>query len=187
MCGICGIVDLEGRPIDRRDVDRMRDAMRNRGPDDAGTEILPFVGLGHRRLSIIDLSPRGRQPMRNEDGTVWLVFNGEIYDFEPLRATLATAGHRFGSDSDSDVLVHGYEEWGLDGLLARINGMFAFAIWDTRRHALHLARDRRRSGPSTPAAGRCGRSRSRGSCTGRTCRAARRSTTTFSSCCPGTP
>jgi asparagine synthase (glutamine-hydrolysing) len=142
MCGICGIVDYEGRPIAPELVNRMRDTMINRGPDDADTKILPHVALAHRRLSIIDLSPRGRQPMSNEDGSVWVVFNGEIYDFEPLRAELLAAGHRFTSDSDSDVLVHGYEQWGISGLLERINGMFAFAIWDAPRRTLHLARDR---------------------------------------------
>lgn len=142
MCGICGIVDYDGRPVDSALVNRMRDAMVNRGPDDAGTQVLPFVGLGHRRLSIIDLSSRGRQPMTNEDGTVWLVFNGEIYDFERLRTQLLAAGHRFESDSDSEVLVHGFEEWGVDGLVGRLNGMFAFAIWDAKRRELHLCRDR---------------------------------------------
>jgi asparagine synthase (glutamine-hydrolysing) len=142
MCGICGIVDFRGQPIEPGLVNRMRDAMFNRGPDDAGTHVMPFAGLGHRRLSIIDLSPRGRQPMTNEDGSVWLVFNGEIYDFEPLRAQLVDAGHGFESDSDSEVLVHGYEEWGIDGLVTRLNGMFAFAIWDATRRELHLVRDR---------------------------------------------
>ena len=143
MCGICGIVDFEpGRPIAPELVNRMRDTMINRGPDDADTKILPNAALAHRRLSIIDLSPRGRQPMSNEDGSVWLVFNGEIYDFEILRDELAAAGHRFSSDSDSDVLVHGYEEWGIHGLLERINGMFAFAIWDAPKRTLYLARDR---------------------------------------------
>jgi asparagine synthase (glutamine-hydrolysing) len=143
MCGICGIVDFEqGRAIPVELVDRMRDTMRNRGPDDAATTMLPHVGLAHRRLSILDLSPRGRQPMSNEDGSVWLVFNGEIYDFEPLRTELLAAGHRFASDSDSDVLVHGYEQWGIHGLLERINGMFGFAIWDAARRTLFLARDR---------------------------------------------
>jgi asparagine synthase (glutamine-hydrolysing) len=124
MCGICGIVDYEqGRPVTPELVDRMRDTMINRGPDDAGTTILPQVGLAHRRLSILDLSPRGRQPMSNEDGSIWLVFNGEIYDFEPLRAELLADGHRFASDSDSDVLVHGYEQWGIHGLLERLNGI----------------------------------------------------------------
>jgi asparagine synthase (glutamine-hydrolysing) len=142
MCGICGIVDYSGQIIEPSLVDRMRDMMINRGPDDAATRILPFAGLGHRRLSIIDLSPRGRQPMTNEDESIWLVFNGEIYDFEPLRVELIEAGHRFESDSDSEVLVHGYEEWGIDSLVRRLNGMFAFAIWDAPRRELHLVRDR---------------------------------------------
>jgi asparagine synthase (glutamine-hydrolysing) len=142
MCGICGIVDYEARPIEPAIVNRMRDAMANRGPDDAATEVLPHVGLGHRRLSIIDLSSRARQPMTNEDRSVWLVFNGEIYDFEPLRQALSGAGHHLVSNSDSEVLVHGYEQWGIDGLVERINGMFAFAIWDARTRELHLVRDR---------------------------------------------
>lgn len=142
MCGICGIIDYSGQPIDATTVNRMRDTMSNRGPDDADTRIFPYAALGHRRLSIIDLSPRGRQPMTNEDGSVWLVFNGEIYDFEHLRKELDKAGHRFVSGSDSEVLVHGYEEWGIDGLAGRINGMFAFALWDAPRRELHLVRDR---------------------------------------------
>lgn len=142
MCGICGIVDFERPGIEAETVDQMRDLMVNRGPDDAGTVVLPHAGLGHRRLSIIDLSPNGRQPMTNEDRSVWLVFNGEIYDFEPLQRELAAAGHRFESNTDSEVLVHGYEEWGIEGLAARLNGMFAFAIWDVRRRQLCLVRDR---------------------------------------------
>lgn len=143
MCGICGIVDFGGQPVDRALVDRMRDTLTRRGPDDAATDIVGgTVGLGHRRLSIIDLSPRGRQPMANEDGSIRLVFNGEIYDFTGLRAELLAAGHRFASDTDSEVLVHGYEQWGIVGLCERINGMFAFALWDGPRRTLHLARDR---------------------------------------------
>jgi asparagine synthase (glutamine-hydrolysing) len=142
MCGICGIVDYSGQPIDHDALIRMRDVMTRRGPDDAGARVLPYAALGHRRLSIIDLSPRGRQPMTNEDETVWLVFNGEIYDYEPLRHELMAARHAFVSESDSEVLVHGYEQWGIDGLVSRINGMFAFAIWDAPRRELHLVRDR---------------------------------------------
>jgi len=142
MCGICGIVDFGGTPINRSTVDRMRDVMQRRGPDDAGTEVLPFAGLGHRRLSILDLSPRGRQPMSNEDGSVHVVFNGEIYDFDHLRCQLEQDGHRFKSESDTEVLVHGYEQWGIDGLAERINGMFALAVWDAGRRELHLVRDR---------------------------------------------
>ncbi len=142
MCGICGILDFTDRPIDTDDVIRMRDMMEPRGPDDAGARVLPRVGLGHRRLSIIDLSPRGHQPMSNEDGSVWLVFNGEIYNFLELRPQLEAAGHQFRSDTDSEVLIHGYEAWGIEGLLERINGMFAFAVWDANRSELLLARDR---------------------------------------------
>jgi asparagine synthase (glutamine-hydrolysing) len=142
MCGICGVVDYRGEPVDATLVNRIRDAMVNRGPDDAATQVLPFVGLGHRRLSIIDLSARGRQPLSNEDGSVWVVFNGEIYDFERLRAKLMASGHCFQSETDSEVLVHGYEEWGINGLVAQLNGMFAFAVWDSRRRELHLVRDR---------------------------------------------
>jgi asparagine synthase (glutamine-hydrolysing) len=142
MCGICGVVDYSGAPIERSLVDSMRDVMINRGPDDASTQILPYVGLGHRRLSIIDVSARGRQPMSNEDGSIWLTFNGEIYDFEPLKAELAALGHHFVSHTDSEVLVHGYEEWGISGLVDRLNGMFAFALWDARQRELHLVRDR---------------------------------------------
>jgi asparagine synthase (glutamine-hydrolysing) len=102
MCGICGIVDYEqGRPIAPELVDRMRDTMINRGPDDADTKILRQVGLAHRRLSILDLSPRGRQPMSNKDGSVWLVFNGEICDFEPLHAMVNASGSCSGSSSGS--------------------------------------------------------------------------------------
>lgn len=142
MCGICGIVDFSGQAIDLGLLDRMRDAMIHRGPDEAGSLVLPYVGLGHRRLSIIDLSPRARQPMANEDGTVWLVFNGEIYDFPDLRRDLKKVGHRFSSDADSEVLIHAYEEWSIEGLLERINGMFAFALWDAPRRQMILARDR---------------------------------------------
>ena len=120
---------------------RMRDAMVVRGPDDAGLHIEPGVGLGHRRLSIIDLTPAGHQPMANEDGSVWLVFNGEIYNYMELRGALVAAGHRFGSRTDTETLVHGYEEWGIDGLASRILGMFAVAIWDRRARQLHLLRD----------------------------------------------
>lgn len=119
----------------------MADALRHRGPDDEGLWTEPGAGLAHRRLSIIDLSDRGRQPMSNEDGTVWTVCNGEIYNFRELRVELEAAGHRFRSDSDSEVLVHLYEDLGPD-MVERLDGMFAFAIWDTRKRVLVLARDR---------------------------------------------
>ena len=123
----------------------MRDTMIHRGPDGKGSWISPDrrVGLGHRRLSIVDLSAGAAQPMSNEDGDVWVTFNGEIYNHLKLRAELIAAGHKFRTaGSDTEVLVHGYEQWGLDGLLARISGDYAFAIWDGRRRVLSLARDR---------------------------------------------
>lgn len=140
MCGICGIADWRGCPIDEDLVTRMRDVMVHRGPDDAGIHTERGVGLGHRRLSIIDLSPAGHQPMPNEDGSVWIVFNGEIYNFMDLRSNLEPS-HLFRSRCDTEVLVHGYEEWGMEGLARRLRGMFAAAIWDGRRRELHLIRD----------------------------------------------
>ncbi|MFB3891680.1 MAG: asparagine synthase (glutamine-hydrolyzing) [Phycisphaerae bacterium] len=141
MCGICGIIDFDGRPVDRDLVIRMRDVMTCRGPDACGLHVGPGAALGHRRLSIIDLSPAAAQPMTNEDGTAVLVFNGEIYNFQDLRPELEAAGHQFKSRSDSEVALHGYEQWGLDGLAKRILGMFAAAIWDSRKRQLHLLRD----------------------------------------------
>jgi asparagine synthase (glutamine-hydrolysing) len=123
----------------------MRDTMVHRGPDGAGNWVSPDgrVGLAHRRLSIIDLSTAASQPMTNEDGTVWITFNGEIYNHAKLRQELVKAGHRFRSDhSDTEVLIHGYEEWGPEALLNRIAGDYAFAIWDANTRTLNLARDR---------------------------------------------
>ncbi|MGJ8642154.1 MAG: asparagine synthase (glutamine-hydrolyzing) [Luteolibacter sp.] len=142
MCAIVGYLSSR-LPIDRETFFRMRDSMAHRGPDGADSEFRlgDRVALGHRRLAIVDLSDRAKQPMANEDGTVWLVFNGEIYNFKELRTELENLGHRFRSDSDSEVIVHGYEAWGR-GVLERLEGMFAFAIWDERRDTLLLARDR---------------------------------------------
>lgn len=142
MCGIIGKIGSD--PVDRLVFERQRDTLVHRGPDGAGAWYAcgDRVALGHRRLSIVDLSVAGQQPMANEDGTLWLVFNGEIYNAPPLRAELEAAGHRFGSRSDSEVLLHGYEEWGKRGLLHRLKGMFAFAIYDVRRRELFAARDR---------------------------------------------
>jgi asparagine synthase (glutamine-hydrolysing) len=140
VCGICGIVDFSRRPVEASVVERMRDVMLNRGPDAAGLHVDGHVGLGHRRLAIIDLSPAGNQPMSNEDRRVWTVFNGEIYNFQPLREELVGKGHPFRSRSDTEVLVHGFGEWGTD-LFGRLRGMFAVAIWDAREQQLVLARD----------------------------------------------
>lgn len=144
MCGICGSFSYGWSAGDGPEVvTRMRDAMTHRGPDDAGVSILADgrVALGHRRLSIVDLSESGRQPMSNEDGTVWIVFNGEIYNHLELRAELEQRGHRYRSRTDTETLVHLYEEYG-PAMLDRLRGMFAFAIWDGRRRRMFAARDR---------------------------------------------
>ena len=142
MCGICGIYDRDHRDIDPEVLVRMRDVMTERGPDDAGLYTSAHIGLGHRRLSIMDLSSAGHQPMANEDGRIWITFNGEIYNFRGLRGELIENGHIFRSQTDTEVLLHGYEQWGTDGLLRKINGMFAFALWDGSLGQLVLARDR---------------------------------------------
>lgn len=142
MCGICGIVYTDRhRPVDVGTLEAMRDLMRHRGPDDAGSWTVPGVGLAHRRLSIIDLSSAGRQPMANEDGTVWVTYNGEIYNYREIRERLLTRGHTFRTQTDTEVLVHLYEEDGPE-LLESLRGMFALAIWDSRQRCLLLARDR---------------------------------------------
>ncbi len=141
MCGITGIFDTRARrEPDRAVLKRMTDALVHRGPDDDGYLFEPGVGLGHRRLSIIDLAG-GHQPQFNEDGTVAVVFNGEIYNFQPLTRELEERGHRFRTVSDTEVIVHGWEEWG-PACVQRFNGMFAFAVWDRRTETLFLARDR---------------------------------------------
>ena len=142
MCGICGVVSADHcERIDPHAVVAMRETLHHRGPDQAGLYVAPGVGLGHRRLSIIDLRPEGRQPMVNEDGTVLTVFNGEIYNFQGLRRELSARGHRFRSNTDTEVIVHLYEEYGAD-CIGRLRGMFALAIWDQSRRVLLLARDR---------------------------------------------
>ncbi|HYG36030.1 MAG TPA: asparagine synthetase B, partial [Clostridia bacterium] len=139
MCGICGIFDLAGNPIDRETLARMSEVIQHRGPDGAGEYVDGEVGLGHRRLSIIDVGG-GSQPIGNEDGKVQIVFNGEIYNFVELREQLQKAGHQFRTRSDTEVIVHAYEEWGVQ-CVKRFNGMFAFAIWDSRERELFIARD----------------------------------------------
>src|SRR5580765_2136770 len=143
MCGICGELSFDrSRPVSADVVRAMRDQITHRGPDACGVFVSPdgVAGLGVRRLKIIDLSPSADQPMSNEDASVHLVFNGEIYNFQPIRDRLAAAGHRFRSRSDSEVIVHLYEEKG-DRFVDELEGMFAVALWDVRRQRLVLARD----------------------------------------------
>ena len=141
MCGIGGIVYHDrNRPVCVTDLRRMCDTLVHRGPDDEGFFTDGNVGLGMRRLSIIDLAS-GHQPISNEDGSVWIVFNGEIYNFRELRKELAHKGHEFSTDSDTETIVHAYEEYGED-CVKKLNGMFSFAIWDKRTRKLVLARDR---------------------------------------------
>jgi len=144
MCGIAGFADPladESRLADdERLLRRMCAVIRHRGPDDEGVRVEGGVGLGMRRLSIIDLAT-GHQPIRNEDASVWVVFNGEIYNFRDLRRDLERRGHRFSTSSDTEVIVHGYDEWG-EGVFNRLHGMFGIALWDRRTSTLLLARDR---------------------------------------------
>jgi asparagine synthase (glutamine-hydrolysing) len=141
MCGICGKIYRDpARPVEPDLIRRMADAIAHRGPDAAGYHIDGAVGLGHRRLSIIDLSA-GDQPMYNEDRSLVAIFNGEIYNFQDLRQQLSAHGHVFKTKSDTEVLLHGYEQWG-ERCVEKLRGMFAFAIWDEPRQQLFLARDR---------------------------------------------
>lgn len=141
MCGITGIVDLRGRrQIDRAVLVRMNESQHHRGPDEGGLHLAPGVGLGHRRLSIIDVAT-GQQPLYNEDSSVVVVYNGEIYNFQELIPELSALGHTFRTRSDTEVIVHAWEAWGAD-CVKRFRGMFAFALWDERAETLFLARDR---------------------------------------------
>ncbi len=136
MCGICGFT-WRDEPL----VSKMNDAITHRGPDQDGTYAADGISLGHRRLSIIDLSDHGRQPMQNEDGNVQLAFNGEIYNYQDLKPELERRGHQFASNTDSEVIIHAYEEYGTD-CVNKLRGMFAFAIWDAPKQQLFVARDR---------------------------------------------
>ncbi|MGH8262080.1 MAG: asparagine synthase (glutamine-hydrolyzing), partial [Steroidobacteraceae bacterium] len=141
MCGISGIVDLRSRrPVDEAILRRMNGVIAHRGPDGDGFHFEPGAGLGHRRLSIIDLAG-GAQPLYNEDHSVLVVFNGEIFNFKEIEVELVARGHQFRTRCDTEVIVHAWEEWG-ERCLERFNGMFAFAIWDRRTETLFLARDR---------------------------------------------
>ncbi|PYR15196.1 MAG: asparagine synthase (glutamine-hydrolyzing), partial [Acidobacteria bacterium] len=147
MCGLAGVLAFDRGPflVTEPLVTRMRETMRHRGPDGGATWIDPEgrIGLGHRRLSIIDLATAAAQPMSNEDGSLWIVFNGEVYNHAELRAELvALGGHCWKTDhADTEVLLHGFEQWGID-VIHRLRGMFAFALWDARSHELWLVRDR---------------------------------------------
>jgi asparagine synthase (glutamine-hydrolysing) len=139
MCGICGAFSFSGAPVDRSLIDKMTQVIQHRGPDGSGSFVSGRIGLGHRRLSIIDLSG-GAQPISNEDETIQVIFNGEIYNFIELREELIKKGHVFKTESDTEVIVHGYEEWGKD-CVSHFNGIFALALWDVTRRQLFLARD----------------------------------------------
>ncbi len=142
MCGICGKIYFDpSRAVDPGLIRRMTDVLGHRGPDDSGIFTAGGAGLGHRRLSIIDLSAAGRQPMENEDGTLRIVFNGEIYNYRELRPGLEARGHRFVSQTDTEVVLHLFEELGA-GCVEHLRGMFALAIWNSRTRELFLARDR---------------------------------------------
>jgi len=151
MCGICGKINIEGKEIRRELIARMNSELSHRGPDDEGIYInnsspgtgqaLVSVGLGHKRLSIIDLSEAGRQPMSNEDRSIQMVFNGEIYNFKNLKKELEQNGHHFTSKTDCEVIIHLYEKEGIE-CIKKLNGMFAFALWDSKNQTLFLCRDR---------------------------------------------
>lgn len=141
MCGICGEYNFRGKEPDRENIPRMLSLLRHRGPDDEGAFFEREIALGHRRLSIIDLSKEASQPMRSGSGRYVLVFNGEIYNFEDIKAELGSKGEKFSTRSDSEVLLRAYETWGME-MFQKLNGMWAFAIWDRERSVLLLARDK---------------------------------------------
>lgn len=141
MCGICGIFNRNNNRVNMEDLKRMSDIQAHRGPDDSGYYSDSSIGMGHKRLSIIDLSPSGHQPMSNEDGSLWVVYNGEIYNYVELRRQLEQLGHSFKSSSDTEVILHSYEQWGTM-CVAKFNGMWAFGLWDTNKKKLFLSRDR---------------------------------------------
>ena len=140
MCGFAAWYDPAGAPPDRAWLQGAADRIRHRGPDDEGFFAEPGVGLAFRRLAIVDVET-GHQPLSNEDGSIWIAFNGEIYNHAELRVQLEAKGHRYRTHSDTETLVHAYEEWGPD-FVKRLNGMFGFAIWDRPRRRLFVARDR---------------------------------------------
>jgi asparagine synthase (glutamine-hydrolysing) len=141
MCGITGIFDTQGPgEISRAVLERMNESQHHRGPDEGEVYIAAGIGLGHRRLSVIDIAT-GQQPLSNADGSVVVVFNGEIYNFKPLMTELQALGHVFHTHSDTEVIVHAWESWGAH-CVQRFRGMFAFALWDRNQQMLFMARDR---------------------------------------------
>ncbi|MFH0806554.1 MAG: asparagine synthetase B, partial [Candidatus Brennerbacteria bacterium] len=143
MCGITGVYHFKNsKTVDKRTLVAMRDTLIHRGPDGGANYLSPDkkVGLSQRRLAIIDLSEEAACPMANEDGTVWITYNGEIYNFQPLREELIRRGHRLKTRGDTEVILHGYEEWGYD-VVKKLNGMFAFVIWDENKKIFFAARD----------------------------------------------
>ncbi|MBA3441207.1 MAG: hypothetical protein H0T92_15190, partial [Pyrinomonadaceae bacterium] len=142
MCGIAGLISLNNSPETTAAVERMVCALARRGPNGSGVDVWSQAVLGHRRLAIFDLSDAGRQPMQSADGAVGIVFNGAIYNFRELRADLETRGCTFKSNTDTEVLIHGYREWGIDNLVTKLRGMFAFGLWDDRLRKFFLVRDR---------------------------------------------
>ncbi len=141
MCGIAGVFRFDGQPVSKPNLKQMSDAIAHRGPDGEGHYADGTVGFAHRRLAIIDLSPGGRQPMSNADGSVILIYNGELFNFQELRTRLQALGHTFVSQSDTEVILRAYEAWGTNCVL-HFNGQFAFAVWDQARKCLLLVRDR---------------------------------------------
>src|SRR5512138_1078701 len=136
MCGIAGILRFDGSSVRAEEIDAMTASIAHRGPDDHGLLVEGGFGMGMRRLSIIDLSAAGHQPMFNEDRSVAVVYNGEIYNYQDFRSRLKAYGHVFAGNSDTEILVHGYEQFGIHELAARLSGMFAFALLDRRRRKL---------------------------------------------------
>ncbi|RKX54554.1 MAG: asparagine synthetase B, partial [Thermotoga sp.] len=141
MCGIAGVINLNYKLVDEKSIRRMIKVIKHRGPDDEGYFVDNNIGLGHCRLSIIDLSKAGHQPMADKDKSLWIVYNGEVYNFLEIRRELERIGYRFKSNSDAEVILYSYKEWG-ERCVDRFNGMWAFAIWDKKRKELFCSRDR---------------------------------------------
>jgi asparagine synthase (glutamine-hydrolysing) len=142
MCGICGEINFLKKEVEQHDIEKMMDALYHRGPDDAGLYCDASIGLGHRRLSILDLSAHGKQPMWSNDRSLCLVYNGEVYNYREIQTELSSLGYQFSSSTDTEVVVNAVHCWGLEKALSKFIGMFAFAIWDARNKLLHLCRDR---------------------------------------------